>query len=346
MKDLWGGENGKAYIKNKQPDRNWELSSKSAIKRSPWEARVRPSNPSQKNAKAAVPLPHGGQSYHPSDETHQQALQLATKNLLMKKAKDEKWIKSQMINEDDVLGTVKDSAATSNKDEKQSDAKRKKKSASNGGAQDDAAADAGASDSDADDENQREQQEAAFAVFKKEKMTRSQVLEEKKKKTRDQKLKHGKKLSKSELADRKRHALALKRQPNQIKKNKDVDRIDEIADEVGAALFRSHQLAKHRKQLKKRNQTTVSFGRHHHQPLALEVAPTTALTGSLRQLMNRSGANAVVHPVVDRMKSLEARNMIPAKMRHKYNKKKVVVAPGEVKVVREAFGTMPDSSKG
>src|SRR3989338_1828181 len=107
MKDLWGGKNGKASQPNKQPDRSWALSSKSAIKRDEWESRVRPSNPSAKNQKAAVPLPHGGQSYHPSDDAHQHALQLATKNLERKQEKDEKWVKSRMINEEELLGLPK-----------------------------------------------------------------------------------------------------------------------------------------------------------------------------------------------------------------------------------------------
>lgn len=321
MKDLWGGKDGKASQKNKQPDRSWVLSSKSAIKRDEWEARVRPSNPSAKNEKAAVPLPHGGQSYHPSDDAHQHALLLATKNLEKKKKQDEKWIKSRNLNEEELLGLPKKKVShkkpLDNEDAAESN-----------------------DDSSSDDE---QEEEYIDNTIDKEKMTRSQVLNQKKQKTRDQKLKHGKKLSKSELAERKKFALNLKRKPNQLRKNKDIDRIEEIADEVGAALYRTHQLSKYRKNLRKKNQTTISFGRHHHQPLAMEVAPTQALTGNLRQLMSRKGANAVVHPVVDRMKSLEARNMVPAKMRHKYNKRKEVIANGEVKVIRETFGTRPTS---
>ena len=323
MRDLWGAEGGKAYVKNKQPDPNWSLSSKNAFKKETQDPRKRPGLRSEKNKKEAVPLPHGGQSYHPTDADHQAALKRAAATLERKKHQDEEWVKKRSLNEKDLIESLK-----------KKNKKQKNKDAADG-------EDASSSDDDSEDYDEplapREKAED------RQKMTRSQVLKEKKKNTVAQKAKHGKKLSKSELAERKKHALRLKRQPNQLKKLKDVDRIEEIAAEVGAEKYHSIKLAQFRKELKKKGKITKAFGRHHHQPLAMEVAPTAALTGSLRQLMSRAGNNAAANPVVDRMKSLEARNMVPAKMRHKYNQKKEVIQTGEIKVIKENFGTNPHS---
>ncbi len=314
MKDLWGDDSNNNNKKNEE----WKLScAKTAEKRKEWTPRSRPPNPSKPNHKAAVALPHAGQSYHPADDAHQDALRQAAKNLERKKKADEAWIKKMSLKDKAYKGDLK--------------------------------SDNNWKDVDEDDALTGENGElllgekASIRSKPAREMKRSEKLEEKKKKIQEIKKKHGKKLSKSELAERKKHALKLKRQPNQVRKLRDADRVEEIADEVGAEMDHSTRLTKYRKALKKKDQTTVAFGRHHHQPLALEVAPTQALTGSLRQLLNgrQGGANAVVHPLVDRVKSLEARNMIPARMRHQYNKKKEVIAPGEVKILREPFGIMP-----
>lgn len=310
--DLWDDD------ANKNKEGEWKLScAKTAEKRKEWTPRTRPPNPSKPNHKAAVPLPHAGQSYHPADDAHQDALRQAAKNLERKKRQDEAWIKKMSLKDKAYKGDLK--------------------------------SDRNWKDDDDDDALIGENDELLLGdkVSTRSKptrdMKRSEKLEAKKKQIAEIKKKHGKKLSKSELAERKKHALKLKRQPNQLRKLRDADRVEEIADEVGAEMDHTTRLSKYRKALKKKDQTTVAFGRHHHQPLALEVAPTQALTGSLRLLLNsrQGGANAVVHPLVDRVKSLEARNMIPARMRHQYNKKKEVIAPGEVKIQREAFGIMP-----
>lgn len=316
MKDLWGDAADSDTNNSKTGD--WKLScAKTAEKRKEWTPRSRPPNPSKPNHKAAVPLPHGGQSYHPADDAHQDALRQASKNLERKKKQDDDWIKKMSLKDKAYKGDLK--------------------------------SDRNWKDDDEDDALTGENGElllgnkVSVRTKPEREMKRSEKLDEHKKKMVEIKKKHGKKLSKSELAERKRHALKLKRQPNQIRKMRDADRVEEIADEVGAAMDHTVRLTKYRKALKKKDQSTVAFGRHYHQPLALEVAPTQALTGSLRQLLNgRQGGNiAAVHPLVDRMKSLEARNMVPARMRHKYNKKKEVIAPGEVKILREPFGLMP-----
>lgn len=282
------------------------------LPRAKWTARKRPSHASAKNHKAAVALPHGGQSYNPEDTAHQSALAQAAQTLARKKAQHEKFMAEQLRRESDLI-KARDGAA------KKADESE---------------------DEGSDDEADEAMVPLGDKPSRRTEETKSSQLR-KLQQQKEKRIARGKKkLTKTEQAQLARKNRGFKRQP---KADPDLDRVEDVADEVAARLYRSHRMSVHRKKLRRLDQTTVAFGRHHHQPVALEVAPTAALTGSLRTMLNnQTAAHCVQNPLVDRVKSLEARNMIPARMRHTYNKKKEVLQPGEVKVHRESFGTLPD----
>jgi hypothetical protein len=84
-------------------------------------------------------------------------------------------------------------------------------------------------------------------------------------------------------------------------------------------------------------QTIKSFGRHHHTPLTMEVAASENLVGTLRHMKQSN-----THPAMDRMKSLEERNLVPARMRHTYNIRKQLMNKGEVHIKSETMGLVPE----
>ncbi|RNF03252.1 uncharacterized protein Tco025E_08219 [Trypanosoma conorhini] len=165
-----------------------------------------------------------------------------------------------------------------------------------------------------------------------------QEEEQAKKKKRQKKNKSKKKASKASLQAAKR-ALPHRRHPKREVAVKEVDEIDEIVAVHEARQARREAARERRRTVKRENMQVKSFGRHHHTPLVLDVAPTDKLVGSLRHLNG-----GYIHPVMDRMKSLEERNLVPARMRHTYNKRKVLKPKGEVRVKRETFGVMPETS--
>ncbi|EAN93356.1 hypothetical protein C3747_1g98 [Trypanosoma cruzi] len=180
---------------------------------------------------------------------------------------------------------------------------------------------------------EEEVQERPQKTQKKEKSTEKEECKKKKKK------KDKKKKAKKTSVQAARRALPHRRHPKREIALKEADALDDIIVEHQQREKR-REAARERGRAAKREKLQVkSFGRHHHTPLALDVAPTDKLVGSLRHLNG-----GYIHPLTERMKSLEERNLVPARMRHTYNKRKVLKPKGEVRVKRETFGVMPETT--
>lgn len=168
---------------------------------------------------------------------------------------------------------------------------------------------------------------------KKKPSTATAGAEDRKKKRKKQK--KGKK--ETERAAKK--ALPHRRHPDRSAAVEQADEIDEIAEEVNKKVQKRERTALKKKEARKAGQQIKSFGRYHHTPLVPDVAPTEKLVGSLRHI-----TATYTNPLTERVKSLEERNIIPARMRHKFNKRKVLKPKGEVRLKRETFGIMPETS--
>lgn len=129
-----------------------------------------------------------------------------------------------------------------------------------------------------------------------------------------------------------------KRQPDREKVLEKFDKLDTIVAEVNKKVAKRERRVVEKKRLRAEGQQIMSFGRYRHTPLVMDVATSDKLVGSLRHMTNDSAA----HAALDRVKSLEERNLIPARMRHTYNKRRVLKARGQVIVRREAMGRCPD----
>jgi hypothetical protein len=162
----------------------------------------------------------------------------------------------------------------------------------------------------------------------------------KKPKAAQQKQQKKKKLTKMEMELQRRKSLRLQRHPSRGAVAREVEDVEKIVNEVNKKADHRERLAAFRKDIKSAGQITKAFGRHHHQPMALEVAPSSAIRGNLRTLGGAGASGSgTINPALDRIKSLEARNIIPAHMRHKYNLRKQLKPKGEVRIVREPAGT-------
>eukprot|EP00744_Colponema_vietnamica_P014658 GILI01020511.1.p1 GENE.GILI01020511.1~~GILI01020511.1.p1 ORF type:complete len:175 (+),score=61.43 GILI01020511.1:38-526(+) len=135
-----------------------------------------------------------------------------------------------------------------------------------------------------------------------------------------------------------RRSSKHKRHPDREKAVKKYDKIDELVDEVNKKVAKRNNNEVRKKQIRSDGQKIMSFGRYRHSPLVMDVATSDKLVGSLRHMTNDSAT----HAAVDRIKSLEERNLIPARMRHTFNKRRVLKARGQVMIRREAMGKCPD----
>lgn len=156
------------------------------------------------------------------------------------------------------------------------------------------------------------------------------------KKKKEKKLK---KLGKSKSEKEIQRSFPHRRHPDREEICEEVDEIDELLKKQEKRMKKLEEKRLKRREAKKENMEIKHYGRHYHTPLVLDVASSDQLVGSLRHL---SGGN--VHPALDRMKSLEERNLVPARMRHTYNKRRVLKPKGEVRVKREPFGVTPETS--
>jgi hypothetical protein len=148
-----------------------------------------------------------------------------------------------------------------------------------------------------------------------------------------------KKSTKKESAQEARRALVHRRHPQRDIVVKETEELDELLATHAKKLEKREAARLKRREAKKENLAIKHYGRHYHTPLVIDVAPSDKLVGSLRHLNG-----GYVHPALDRMKSLEERNLVPARMRHTYNKRKVLKPKGEVRLKREEFGIMPETS--
>lgn len=131
-----------------------------------------------------------------------------------------------------------------------------------------------------------------------------------------------------------------RRHPDRSKPLKQLEKVADIETYVAKKVEEREKRAVQKKVDRKEGQKINNFGRYHHTPLVLDVAPTDKLVGSLRYL-----SGGYVHPAVERTKSLEARNIIPARMQHKFNRRKILKPKGNLTIKREAFGIMPDEQE-
>ncbi|RHW70104.1 Nop53 (60S ribosomal biogenesis) [Trypanosoma brucei equiperdum] len=307
LRDLWSGADERAVNAPKpvRTSRGWNvppevLPAKPQAPRKRKCAYVRPNN------RAAVALPHPGQSYNPRDDDHQKALLKAVKHLEKKKRDHERVVKFLTRGRDQKYNGSLSTDETWEEEVKERPEKKKKKTQKT---------------------VKEGVQEGDSNVAKKE--------EDKKKK---RKKKDKKKVSKASLLATKK-TLPHRRHPKRDIVLNEVDHIEEIAAQHAKREAKRQAAREKRRLIKREGMSIKSFGRHHYTPLSLDVAPSSNLVGSLRHLNGSS-----VHPITDRMKSLEERNLVPARMRHVYNKRKVLKPKGEVRVKRETFGVIPETS--
>lgn len=148
-----------------------------------------------------------------------------------------------------------------------------------------------------------------------------------------------KRVTKKASAQEARKAMTHRRHPMRDVVVKETAELDELLATHAKKQEKREAAREKRRAAKKANLDIKHYGRHYHTPLVVDVAPSDKLVGSLRHL-----SGGYVHPVLDRMKSIEERNLVPARMRHRYNKRKVLKPKGEVRLKREEFGIMPETS--
>eukprot|EP00796_Vickermania_ingenoplastis_P005302 gene5302-3805_t len=175
----------------------------------------------------------------------------------------------------------------------------------------------------------------------KEKTIRPKTDEERKREAekRKKKEKKLKKLGKSKSEKEVQRSFPHRRHPDRVEICAEVDELDKLLERHQQKQQQREVKRQKRRQAKKENMAVKHYGRYYHTPLVVDVASSDQLVGSLRHI---SGGN--VHPALDRMKSLEERNLVPARMRHSYNKRRILKPKGEVRVKREPFGITPETS--
>jgi hypothetical protein len=249
------------------------------------------------NKRAAVSVPHPGQSYNPTDEHHQAALAIAVKKLQKKEKENLKLLRALSGGDAKIVGNF--SADKTWEEDVQE--KPKHSSSKTGGAKGNSSG-------------------------------KQQATAEKKKKKKKKK-----KVAKKDAEKASKMSARNRRHPNRQAPLAQLDQVADIERYVAKKVLQREDRAIKKKVDRKEGQKISNFGRYHHTPLVMDVAPTNKLAGSLRHI-----SGSYVHPALERTKSLEERNIIPARMRHTYNKRKVLKPKGQLTVKREAFGVMPD----
>ncbi|KAG5467368.1 hypothetical protein CUR178_01011 [Leishmania enriettii] len=296
----------------------------------PLAPRRRKYAPIRPNNRDAVAIPLGGQSYNPVDAEHQEALAKAVRQLTKKKLKYEKFVKMMTMGRaNKYTGNfsadktweeeVQETAPAAAKPQKKKGAKA---APSSSGASPSSTPPAPSSTAPNSSEGKEAKVLAASAVVAK-----------------DSKAGKKKKKTKKATAEEAKRAMVHRRHPKRDTLAKETDDLDKLLAAHTATLKKREAAGQKRRAAKKANLAIKHYGRHYHTPLVVDVMPSDKLVGSLRHL-----SGGYVHPVMERMKSLEERNLIPARMRHTYNKRKVLKPKGEVRVKREEFGVMPETS--
>ncbi|CCW69449.1 unnamed protein product [Phytomonas sp. Hart1] len=151
--------------------------------------------------------------------------------------------------------------------------------------------------------------------------------------------KRKKKLGKKGSAREARSAMRHRRHPNREVVEREAAGLDALLKKHSIRQEKLASASAKRREIKKENLQIKHFGRHYHTPLVVDVLPSENLVGSLRHM-----SGGIVHPVLERMKSLEERNLIPARMRHSYNKRTILKPKGELRLKKETFGVLPETS--
>ena len=139
--------------------------------------------------------------------------------------------------------------------------------------------------------------------------------------------------TKKHLKAKRAGAVKKGRRPNRDKAVRDIDSVEQLAAAALEKAQAQEVKGARKKAARAEGQLVPKYGRHHHQPLALDVLPSDQLVGSLRHLKGGTVPSALA-----KIKSLEERGLVPARMRHTYNKRHVYKAKGEVHIVKESAG--------
>ncbi|XQJ31181.1 Nop53 (60S ribosomal biogenesis), putative [Leishmania guyanensis] len=333
-RNLWNDEAGTKSVNRPQRvtvAKGWKVAP-ALLPAKPLAPRRRKYAPIRPNNRDAIAIPLGGQSYNPVDEEHQEALAKAVRQLSRKKLKDEKFMRMMTMGRDrKYTGNfsadktweeeVKETASATAKTQQKKGAKAVPVSIGASSASLPALAAVTPSGSGAKDDHVAADLAPVVKDCKTAKKTK------KKKKTK-----------KAMVEDAKR-AMAHRRHPERDAVAKETEELDMLLATHTAMENRREAARQKRRAAKKANVAIKHYGRHYHTPLVVDVTPSDKLVGSLRHL-----SGGFVHPAMERMKSLEERNLVPARMRHTYNKRKVLKPKGQVRVKREEFGVMPETS--
>ena len=263
------------------------------------------------NKRAAVAAPHPGQSFNPQVDEHQDALKKAVTKLEKQKASHQRFVRWMSLGR-----TAGDEDVSKFGGGLQHDSVRSKTT----GVEDDDDEEA----EEVDEETGGTRKASPYGSGAQKKAGPAQPPKKKKKK-----------LTQRQAERRTRHHI---RHPDRLIAEEEIDHIKDLQREVNEENAKKMERLARRKLAQMEGQQTKKIGRHIHHPLPLEVQPSKDLVGSLRHV--KSG---VIHPVQDRLKSLEERNLVPARVRHTFNKRKVLKSKGEVMIRREPFGVMPDT---
>lgn len=182
-----------------------------------------------------------------------------------------------------------------------------------------------------------EEEVKEFKEKKKRELSEEEI--QKKAALKQKKEKKLKKLGKQNTENEKQRSYVHRRHPDRAAACADVDKIDELIKLQEKKSKKLEAKRQKRREAKKENMQIKHYGRHYYTPLVVDVASSDQLMGSLRHV---NGGN--VHPALERLKSLEERNLVPARMRHVYNKRRILKPKGEVRVKREPFGVTPETS--
>ncbi|GET92762.1 hypothetical protein, conserved [Leishmania tarentolae] len=300
----------------------------------PLAPRRRKYAPIRPNNRDAVAIPLGGQSYNPLDDEHQEALAKAVRQLSKRKLKDEKFVKMMTMGRDKkYIGNfsadktweeeVQETASATAKTQKK---KRTKTAPASTSASSTASSVARPVAQNGNNKAKHENVAATKAPVTNDSRTAKKKTAKKKK-------------TKKATVEEAKRAMIHRRHPKRAIIAKETDELDTLLATHHATVCKRASAREKRRAAKKANLAVKHYGRHYHTPLILDVTPSDKLVGSLRHL-----SGGCVHPAMERMKSLEERNLVPARMRHTYNKRKVLKPKGQVRLKREEFGVMPETS--
>jgi hypothetical protein len=314
--DLWSADNGTKAVNAPKPLNiapGWTIpvenvpASRQRMPRRRVVAAIRP------NLRAAVPVPVEGQSYNPAADDHLALVSQVAKSLIKKKKAHERFVR-QMNNKGDgkYHGTLTTDKTWDNDDE---EAEEEDNNTGKGSAS-------------TQQSNNANKKALVASTNKKDK-------DSKKKNKKKDKKKQAKKENTIELNQKTQRQRTHRRHPERASTLDQVDELDELVKEQELKNKLSAERSAKHNEKRRAAQSVKVYGRHYYQPLVADVAPSTALVGSLRHL----AASKSVHPALDRMKSMEERNLVPARMRHKYNQRTDFMPHGQVVIKRERFGT-------